>query len=219
MRVLFNERQLPFRRLFSQRSTQSEVSSLTQEKVICEENNSPSQSRRPVYEELSFYCSISKKTGKTTSDLGDVPSKQRQEFLENKAKHDRVLQDVCEKEISLAYLMRHPTERQCPGFIQQTTATISHPTLFPKVFELFVPRDVLTYLFYAIGREYGGGGGDGGGGDVEFNIDEHMAYTAQESSQVQCNEAATSLITNKRTEIKEVGVLYDRQHEISNIFV
>ena len=83
-----------------------------------------------------------------------------------------MLQAICVEEISLACLIRPPHQRHASS----TSTDANIPSIFPIVFELHIPCDVLTYLFYAIGKEYPLL--QGGGLDDEFDIDEHEHYTA-----------------------------------------
>lgn len=140
-----------------------------------------------TYNDLPYYYRTTGATGVTTSDLGPVPSVADRKRLQALALEDTVLQRVCEEEISLAYLIRPPKKRASSSsshFKDRADAVAKGScfaysadtvSIYPKIFELHVPCDVLTYLFYTIGKEYPliGGGRDG-----EFDIDEHEKYAA-----------------------------------------
>lgn len=154
-----------------------------------------------MFNDLSYYCDVASHIkGPSTnafslSDLGAValPSVRAKE--QEKALRDTVVQRVCEKEVSLRYLVRHQHA--------DSTSSSSVTSIFPPVFELHVPLDVLTYLFYAIGREYSLSGGD----EKEFNIDGHVQYTEARDGMKENGGGDTGCAeVDERRNIKEVSI-------------
>jgi hypothetical protein len=144
-----------------------------------------------------------------------------------------VVQGVCEEDISLAYLVRPLRMRRTtspspspslPSSALQgvgcasaasTASAAAVTTIFPKVFELHFPLDVLTYLFYAIGREYPPTNNNIMGQErIEFNIDEHMQYAAASASDDENMEEA-----NEKLKIKQVSLYCIVLYCIVSLFI